>query len=950
MHRRGVQCTQRLRSHTSPNRHNAVIDFVRARSASSHKPNPNPYYRNKNGQRNESGQYIREKVGAIIGAATRTDADSGWKHSNAKRSDELRLVNAILDSSQLPAAVPPALAANEGNEASTDSDEVDFLTLQTMPEGLAPGSFVQIRRNHLVFECIVLRDDYFDGFYRIVCLSQTGKMLYAATEDIMFTLPKFVDEDLISRCGEAERAESSPQLMARVMALRELRAFCKAAEDGYNALARPVNTLFNQVCSANPDEWSKVTLAEAMKIVAPKDDTSSLTSFCLHSHMMNRSREFVADPTRYFLTQTFYVRPRSHSERIDSVAEMIRKKDPKLVAFAEKARRVIQRIRPARAQSIQEPPTCTIMKDVTYTDGDRTFIFYLQESLNQMRTTQTDPYTASMCAIVKAVGMHPGDITVEVVRQLLIDLGVFAPWQDFASRRLELGLFQGPEEESPIVKEQNSIMHRSLSAPPSAGPLGPEDFYPSDRLESVRHDFGDLPVYVIDDYGAEELDDGLSIETIPTEPGSYWMHTHIADPTSLLPPTHIFALQARRAGESIYFQHRTWPMLPRCFMNEGMSLGDSAAVGKPERVLTFSSKVDPAGDIVDYKVRASLVRNVHVLRYDDIDSALSLVTGVFHHPFGRSKASQLPLPPDYLAPSDIENLRHLATVAERLVNRRLQSPIILFTTPVAHLSVSPRPLPISSIDARQPSIYRGYPEVNYRIGGIDVLEKGSRGIIAEAAKAASRVASRFANERGLPIVHRGSLPPVTVKESDFQELMSLRSKEGLVYYWDALRLRAAVPPGTSTLESKSHFALGIPESEGYVRVTSPLRRYPDMIAHWQIKEALLSPGSKPLFSADELQTFIDEYVPNELLRKRSDRLHQLFWATMYIHRWKEANEASSDVFKGDWQMVYLPGLGVPATLVETAGHHVDIPIGQEVRVNVDKIELGSRPKIQVYQV
>lgn len=43
----------------------------------------------------------------------------------------------------------------------------------------------------------------------------------------------------------------------------------------------------------------------------------------------------------------------------------------------------------------------------------------------------------------------------------------------------------------------------------------------------------------------------------------------------------------------------------------------------------------------------------------------------------------------------------------------------------------------------------------------------------------------------------------------------------------------------TTAETLPHFGLGLP---GYVQVTSPIRRYADLLAHWQIKVLLVPLG------------------------------------------------------------------------------------------------------------
>jgi len=108
------------------------------------------------------------------------------------------------------------------------------------------------------------------------------------------------------------------------------------------------------------------------------------------------------------------------------------------------------------------------------------------------------------------------------------------------SHRRELNLDLMPDEESQRVKDQNALVKKSLSLRSSSRsrvkvnvPLCPENVYPCDAVEHLRHDLGNFPVSVIDDAGAEELDDDLSVEPVPNEPCSAWIHVYIADPTSV---------------------------------------------------------------------------------------------------------------------------------------------------------------------------------------------------------------------------------------------------------------------------------------------------------------------------------------------------------------------------------------------------------------------------------
>ena len=93
-------------------------------------------------------------------------------------------------------------------------------------------------------------------------------------------------------------------------------------------------------------------------------------------------------------------------------------------------------------------------------------------------------------------------------------------------------------------------------------------------------------VYVIDAVDTEELD-----EPVQSETDTAWVHIHIADPTSVLPPTHVFAPQAREQIKSAYFSPRTWPLLPEPFMRNMLgSVGSTAASGQPEPVFQLQSR------------------------------------------------------------------------------------------------------------------------------------------------------------------------------------------------------------------------------------------------------------------------------------------------------------------------------------------------------------------------
>lgn len=800
----------------------------------------------------------------------------------------------------------------------------------------------------------------------------------------MGAIPNIFDKDLVSRCGRDEIPVESRHVMARIVILRRLREIRKETEDIFNGLALAFSTLHSRVCHSDPDKWTDVTVDQVADIVLPKHRDlnpwrHALTMLCIQEHMIRRSGEFVMVRTSFYERKTVHVRPKSHVERLQNVHQMMTKRttDPRLRAFTQKARRLIEKNRAIQAASKDEPPSRTSSEEDSFTDDDRMIIRFLMESMYLMRGTQVNPYQSLVCAIVKGIdGMYEGDVNNEQVHQLLVELGIYAPWQDYVSNRLELGLDQDSEDSSPLIKQTEELLKRGMLARPTqksdSALLGPEDLYPSDRMASIRHDFGDLRAYVIDDHGAEELDDAVSVETIPNEPQNLWIHTHIADPTHLLPPTHLVSQEARRLGETLYFMHRTWPMLPRALVDQSLSMGDMAAQGKPELTLTFSTKVDENGDIVDYKVRSGLLRNVRVLRYDDVDKTIGLntVRTTVSYPLGGTHTPTVePTTVDFSA-QDHENFRLFRLFARRMQDRIKRLPIAMFTTPRAILSVTPKPLPPSNLAVKHSMPFRGFPNVTYTVdrNSMNNANGGSRAIIAEAAKLACRVASLYCLERGVPMIRRGSPQPLMLSDSDFERMLSLRDEHGFVMFWEAASLHAKISAATAGLEPTEHWALGVPGNEGYVRVTSPLRRYQDLLAHWQIKESLLNDAGhgtgsgKSLFSPQDLLQYLDTNRYNEMNRKRLSHQHDSYWSLMTIKRWfaeqPEGQNAlgvlearpmalpKSDRLTAEkQQLVSIPSLGIEAFLVEKGT--LDTTFGAAVNVKVDRVIVGSASRMFV---
>ncbi|PLW39262.1 hypothetical protein PCASD_05369 [Puccinia coronata f. sp. avenae] len=112
-----------------------------------------------------------------------------------------------------------------------------------------------------------------------------------------------------------------------------------------------------------------------------------------------------------------------------------------------------------------------------------------------------------------------------------------------------------------------------------------------------------------------------------------------------------------------------------------------------------------------------------------------------------------------------------------------------------------------------------------------------------------RLAERFYLDESpsspdLRLAFQSQLSPDLVGSSQNEEaLKQLRElidpKSGLISPFKFQKSRIMFMPAVNGLERMSRFPLGINDQFGYCRVTGLLQRYSDLVAHWQIKKALL---------------------------------------------------------------------------------------------------------------
>jgi exoribonuclease-2 len=336
--------------------------------------------------------------------------------------------------------------------------------------------------------------------------------------------------------------------------------------------------------------------------------------------------------------------------------------------------------------------------------------------------------------------------------------------------------------------------------------------------DTSRLDLTHLKVYTIDDESTTEIDDGLSLEFLENGQQRLWIH--IADPTRLISPGDELDLEARKRTTTVYLPTGMIPMFPPELATGPMSL----IQGKECSALSFSVTLDETGAVQDYSIHISTVKPTYRLTYDEVDEMLEL---------------GIPGEPEIAALAEAAKLRQKW--------RETQGAISIF-------------MPESVIKVKGDDI---------NIYVID--DSTARLLVAEMMILAGEVAARYGQTHGLAIPYRHQPQPELPPE---EELLAVPAGPAR-----ACAVRRCMPRSEMNLTPGRHSSLGL---EAYTQVTSPIRRYTDLLTHFQIKAHLR--GEPQPFSAEEMQDIV--MCLGTAVREASsvERQTNRYWGLEYLRR------------------------------------------------------------------
>ena len=484
---------------------------------------------------------------------------------------------------------------------------------------------------------------------------------------------------------------------------------------------------------------------------------------------------------------------------------------------------------------------------------------------------------------------------------------------------------------------------------------------------AVRRDLRGTRIFSIDPETAKDLDDALSIE--PLEDGTWRVGVHIADVSFFVRPGTALDEAAQVRSTSVYLVDRVIPMLPRLLCEELCSLNP----GTERLAMSIIWQMKADGEILDIWMGRTVINSCVKLSYqmaqtvidaferggsgsgsggsscglpsETVESFMTTSTGVMPEVFGGHSKADIA--------GDVVRLHKIARslrkkryangslrldnskVGVRLVEGDVDDFSLYVTGSANHLveefmlaaNISAAEK-ISSVFPER-ALLRRHPQPNMDklVNTAEAFKQYLPDAPAVATVSAGAVQASLARLRA----HYRDRPEI-VEAITFMCTKPMQMAE---YF------------NTDDLEESqwSHYALAIPM---YTHFTSPIRRYPDIIVHRLIEDALKDTAPVP---ADVSEIALHANERKAAAKVCQEKVTNLYLVKLLLERPRVLQAVVSGLGGPRFFDVYIPALGTDirvqaADLFVGAGIELQSRWDAESRSLVLKIAEGDGPRMR----
>lgn len=353
--------------------------------------------------------------------------------------------------------------------------------------------------------------------------------------------------------------------------------------------------------------------------------------------------------------------------------------------------------------------------------------------------------------------------------------------------------------------------------------------------DPLRRDIRDRFAITIDPVDARDFDDAISVAR--TVRGGWMLGVHIADVSHYVDWESAIDLEARRRSTSVYLADRVLPMLPERLCNDLCSLRPD----EDRLAFTVDIELDAQGRVRTYEPYPSAIRSRVRMDYGAADELLREgdPDGAALNAAARGRA-ELAVEAARANGVDLRAfLRNADALARARREIRRKRGSIDFDTPEVHVLLDETGMPVDIVTRERTA---------------------ATSLVEEAMLLANECVAEFLADRDLVSAYRVHEDPSPDSlASAAKTLTELGAVEGGlaagIMLGDPRAINAAVEDAAGTAfapqvnalllraqqravyksHNEGHYALG---ARAYCHFTSPIRRYPDLIAHRVLKVAL----------------------------------------------------------------------------------------------------------------
>ena len=331
----------------------------------------------------------------------------------------------------------------------------------------------------------------------------------------------------------------------------------------------------------------------------------------------------------------------------------------------------------------------------------------------------------------------------------------------------------------------------------------PEEILPSEV--AARRDMRDILTFTIDPVDAKDFDDAISIRE--TAKGVFEIGVHIADVSHYVQPDSALDRTAFERATSVYLPDRVLPMLPERLSNELCSLRPHEDKLTYSCVFTMTSK----GAVRESWIGRTVIHSNHRFTYEDVQSVIDKGEGHY--------AKELLL---------------LNDLAQRMRKERFRKGAINFSSQEVRFRLDADGKPLGIV-------------VKENLPSHQLIEEF---MLLANRSVATHVSERAPEKKPIPFPYRVHDRPDEAKLLPFMDFarkfghaFDTTSPEAVAHSFNRMLQAVKGLPEQHVLEQLGirtmakaayttqnigHYGLGFSH---YCHFTSPIRRYPDILAH-----------------------------------------------------------------------------------------------------------------------